>query len=76
LEAAENEGFVCIFVHSTAEDEGFVCIFAYGKNSCFAAIQLAATKLPPAAWILFSNPYPMANKKRPHHSVWSFFWQL
>jgi hypothetical protein len=59
-----------------AEDEGFVCIFAYGKNSCFAAIQLAATKLPPAAWILFSNPYPMANKKRPHPMVWSFFWQL
>ena len=45
-----------------AEDEGFVCIFAFGENRCLAAIQLAATKLPPAAWILFSNPYPR-NKK-------------
>ena len=43
-------------------DEGFVCIFAYSKNNCFAAIQLAATKLPPAAWILFSNPESDAKK--------------
>ena len=39
-----------------AEQQGFVCIFRYAENIGFTAVKPSVTKLPPAAWILFSNP--------------------
>ena len=49
----------------STEQQGFVCIFCYAENRCFAAVQPSATKLPPAAWILFSNPAAKPKKSPP-----------
>jgi len=54
------------------EQKGFICIFCCAEKSCFADIQLAAAKLPPAAWILFSNSFCRLKNRTPLWGVLFF----